>query len=177
MTSWLLKEAKFGRLPLLETTISSLSSTRCAPFSGKISGVTGQFKWRDWNLSPDVIDSFTRRYWTISPDFTGQFHLALLDRITWRYWTVSPCVTETYHMTLLRVQDSNRAVQYATTNSLNCDCFLKWSQSTWQIFQWHKKISWSRFMDLSLPYLFALGSFATFHWIYRYPVFFAPFRP
>ena len=34
-----------------------------------------------------------------------------------------------------------------------------------------------RFMDLSLPYLFALGSFATFHWIIRYPVFFAPFRP
>ena len=31
-TSWLLKEAKFGRLPLLETTISSLSSARCAPF-------------------------------------------------------------------------------------------------------------------------------------------------
>ena len=42
-TSWLLKEAKFGRLPLLETTISSLSSARCAPFWGKISGVTGQF--------------------------------------------------------------------------------------------------------------------------------------
>ena len=44
-TSWLLKEAKFffGRLPLLETTISSLSSARCAPFWWKISGVTGQF--------------------------------------------------------------------------------------------------------------------------------------
>ena len=42
-TSWLLKEAKFDRLPLLETTISSLSSARCAPFWGKISGVTGQF--------------------------------------------------------------------------------------------------------------------------------------
>ena len=35
----------------------------------------------------------------------------------------------------------------------------------------------SQFMDLSLPYLFTLGSFATFHWIIRYPVFFAPFRP
>ena len=42
-TSRLLKEAKFGRLPLLEATLSSLSSARCAPFWGKISGITGQF--------------------------------------------------------------------------------------------------------------------------------------
>ena len=55
----------------------------------------------------------------------------LLDGFTCHYWTyltVSPCVTETYHLTL---QDSNRAVQYATTNCLICD----WSQSTWQISQ------------------------------------------
>ena len=38
-----LKKPKFGRSPLLETTISSLLSARCAPFWGKISGVTGQF--------------------------------------------------------------------------------------------------------------------------------------
>ena len=42
-TSWLLKKAKFCRLPLLEITISSLSSARYAPFWGNISGVTGQF--------------------------------------------------------------------------------------------------------------------------------------
>ena len=111
------------------------------------------FTWRYWTVSPDVLDSFDWRYWTASPGVIGQFHLALLDRITWRYWTVSlviteptgqfhPCVTETYHLTL---QGSNRAVQYATTNSLICDCFLKWSQSTWQIFKWHRKISWSIF--------------------------------
>ena len=34
-----------------------------------------------------------------------------------------------------------------------------------------------RFMDLSLLDLFVLRPFATFHWIIRYPVFFAPFRP
>ena len=147
-TSWLLKKpSKYGRLPLLET-ISSLSSARCAPFWGKVSGVTGKLHGCDWNLSPDVTDSFTWRYWTVSPDVTGPYHLRLLNRITWCYWTVwpgvtgpyhltllgsftchywtyrtvSPCVTETYHLTL---QDSNRAVQYATTNSLICDCFLK----------------------------------------------------
>ena len=115
--------------------------------------VTGQFHlvlldritWRYWTVSPGVIephhlvlvDSFTWRYWTIPPDVTGQFTCYY-----WTYWTVSPCVTETYHLAL---QDSNRAVQYATTNSLICDCFLKRSLSTWQISQWHSKISWSIF--------------------------------
>ena len=33
--------------------------------------------------------------------------------------------------------------------------------------------NWPR--QFRMPYLFALGSFATFHWIIRYPVFFAPF--
>ena len=100
ITSWLLKEAKFGRLPLLETTVSSLSSARCAPFWGKISGGTGQFEWRDWNLSPDVIDSFTWRYWTVSPDVTWPYHLTLLDSFTWRYWTASPDVTGQFHLAL-----------------------------------------------------------------------------
>ena len=112
--------------------------------------------WRYWTVSPDVTGQFhlmhlallnciTWCYWTISPGITEPFHLTLLDSFTchyWTYWTVSPCVTETYHLTL---QDSNQAVQYATTNSLICDCFLKWSQSTWQISQWQKKISWSIF--------------------------------
>ena len=89
--------------------------------------------WRYWTVSPGVtgpyhltlLDSFTWRYWTASPDVTGQFHLTLLDRITWRYWTVSLVITEltgkfhlateTYHLIL---QESNWAVQYATTNSL-----------------------------------------------------------
>ena len=175
-TSWLLKEAKFGRLPRLETTISSLSSARCAPFWGKISwsywtvlmAWLELITWRHWQFYMTLLDSFTWCYWTVSPDVTGQFHLALLNCITWcywtvspgvtgpyhltlldsftchywTYWTVSPCVAETYHLTL---QDSNRAVQYATTNSLICDCFLKWSLSTWQISQWHSKISWSTF--------------------------------
>ena len=111
-----------------------------------------------------LLDSFTWRYWTVSPDVTRQFHLALLNRITWCYWTVSPGVTGPYHLTLLggftchywtywtvspcvietdhlTLQDSNRAVQYALTNSLICD----WLQSTWQISQWHRKISWSIF--------------------------------
>ena len=109
-----------------------------------------------------LLDSFTWRYWTVSPDVTGQFHLALLNCITWCYWTASPGVTGPYHLTWrfhlsllnlldsftmrywnlsLTLHDSNRAVQYATTNSLICD----WSQSTWQISQWHRKISWSIF--------------------------------
>ena len=126
------------------------------------------FTWRYWTVSPDVtgqfhlalLDRITWRtgqfhlallncitwcYWTVSPGVTRPYHMTLLDSFTchyWTYWTVSPCVTETYHLTL---QDSNRAVQYATTNSLICDCFLKWSQSTWQISQWHRKISWSIF--------------------------------
>ena len=122
-TSWLLKEAKFGRSPLIETTIPSLSSARCAPFWEKVSGVTGQlngmsetspdvtysFTWHYWTVSPGVngpyhltlLDSFTWRYWTASPDVTRQFHLALLDRITWRYWTVSLVITEPHHLMLL----------------------------------------------------------------------------
>ena len=111
-----------------------------------------------------LLDSFTWRYWIVSPDVTGQFYLALLNRITWCYWTVSPGVTGPvtwrywavslvmtepigqFHLALLKpiyltLQDSNRAVQYATTNSLICD----WSQSTWQISQWRRKISWSIF--------------------------------
>ena len=106
--------------------------------------------WRYWTVSPGInephhlmlLDSFTWHYWTVSPGITGPHHLTLLDSFTchyWSYWTVSPCVTETYHLTL---QDSNWAVQYAMTNSLICDCFFKWSLSTWQISQWHSKISW-----------------------------------
>ena len=133
-TSWLLKEAKFGRLPLLETTLSSLSSIRCAPFWGKISGVTEQFSWCDWNpltVSPGVTEPYhlallnriTWRYWTVSPGVTGQFHLALLDSFTWltepqhlmlldsftwarRYWTVSPDVTGQFRLSLLNLLDS-----------------------------------------------------------------------
>ena len=69
---------------------------------------------------------------SVSPGVTEPDHLTLLDSFTWRYWTVSPDVTGQFHLALLksshdvvRVQDSNRAVQYATTNPLNCDCFLK----------------------------------------------------
>ena len=115
--------------------------------------VTDSFTWRYWIVSPGVtgpyhlalLGSFTWRYWTVSPDVTGQFHLALLDRITWRYWTVSLVITEPtgqFHLALLKpitwclIQDCNRTVQYATTKSLICDCFLKWSPSTWQISQW-----------------------------------------
>ena len=97
----------------------------------------GSFTWRYWTVSPDVTGQFrlallnriTWCYWTVSPGVTGLYHLTLLDGFTCHYWTyltVSPCVTETYNLML---QDSNRAVQYATTNSLICD----WSQSTWQI--------------------------------------------
>ena len=111
--------------------------------------------WRYWTVLPGVtgpyhltlLDSFTWPYWTASPDVTGQFHLALLDRITWRYWAVSLVMTEPigqFPLAILKpiyltLQDSNRAVQYATANSLICD----WSQSTWKISQWHRKISWS----------------------------------
>ena len=86
--------------------------------------------WRYWTVSPGVaephhlilLDSFTWRYWIVSADVTGQFHLSLLNLPdSFTQWA-----TETYHLTL---QDSNRAVQYATTNSLICDCFLKWSLS------------------------------------------------
>ena len=76
----------------------------------------------------ELLDSFngvTETYHLTSLAVTEPYYLTLLDSFTWRYWTVSPCVTETYHMTLLRVQHSIRAVQYATTNSLNCDRFLK----------------------------------------------------
>ena len=106
-----------------------------------------RISWHYWTVLPGVtgpyhltlLDSFTWRYWTVSPDVTGQFHLALLDRITWRYWAVSLVMTEPigqFRLALLKpiyltLQDSNRAVQYATTNSLICD----WSQSTWQISQ------------------------------------------
>ena len=104
-------------------------------------GVTETYHLTSLTVSPGVTEpyhltllaSFVWRYWTVSPDVIGQFHLALLNRITCRFWTVSFIITEptgqfhlafneTYHLTL---QDSNRTVQYATTNSLMCDCFLK----------------------------------------------------
>ena len=90
-----------------DNSFESFTSQMYTILRRKVSGVTGQFKWRDWNLSPDVTDSFTWRYWTVSPDVTGQFHLALLDRITWRYWkvstgvTASPDVTGQFHLALL----------------------------------------------------------------------------
>ena len=97
--------------------------------------------WRYWTVSLALLNNIAWCYWTLSPDVTGQFHLSLLNLLG-SFWTVSPCVTETYHQTL---QDSDWAVHYAMTNSLICDCFLKWSKSTWQISQWHRKISWSIF--------------------------------
>ena len=94
-TSWLLKEAKFGRLPLLETTISSQpdvhhSEERYLELLGSFNGVTETYHLTSLTVSPGVtepyhltlLDSFTWRYWTVSPDVTGQFHLALLIPIT-----------------------------------------------------------------------------------------------
>ena len=102
-TIWLLKEAKFGLLPLLETTISSLSSARCAPFWGKISGVTGPvlmawlklITWRHWQFHQALLNHITWLYWTVSPGVTGSYHLTLLDSFTLRYWNLSHDVTRT----------------------------------------------------------------------------------
>ena len=109
-----------------------------------------------WQFHLLLLNRITWRYWTVSPGVTGQFHLALLDRhltlldsFTWL--TVLLVVTERtgqFHLVLLKPftwHHRTRAVQCAATNSLICDCFLKWSQSTWQISQWHRKISCSIF--------------------------------
>ena len=115
--------------------------------------VTGQFHlvlldrvtWRYWTVSPGVtephhlmlLDSFTWRNWTVSPDVTGQFHLSLLDLLdsfTLRYWNLSPDVTG---------QQSSCSI--CNDQLFNLRLFLKMIAITWQISQWHSKISWSIF--------------------------------
>ena len=88
LTSWLLKEAKFVRLPLLETTTSSLSSARCAPYLEPLdsfNGVTETYHLSSLTVSPGVTEPYHPSYWTISPGFNGPYHLTLLDSFTWRY--------------------------------------------------------------------------------------------
>ena len=113
-------------------------------------GLTETYHLTSLTVSPGVtepnpltlMDSFTWRYWTVTPDVTGQFHMGLLNRITWCNWTVPPGVTGSCHLTLLDsftchsepvgqfhlallkpfTWPCSRAVQYATPNSLICDC-------------------------------------------------------
>ena len=143
------------------------SEERYLELLDSFNGVTETYHLTSLTVSLDVtgqfhlvlLDRITWRYWTVSPGVTEPHHLMLLNSFTWRYWTVSHDVTGQFHLSLLNLQDSctlcywnyhltlqysNRAVQYATINSL-CDCFLKWLLSTWQISQWHSKISWSIF--------------------------------
>ena len=100
-TSWLLKEAKFGRLPLLETTISSLSSARCAPFWERyldlldsFNDVTETYHLTSWQFHQALLNHITWLYWTVSPGVTGPYHLTLLDSFTLRYWNLSHDVTQ-----------------------------------------------------------------------------------
>ena len=73
-TCWLLKEAKFGRLPLLETTISRLSSPDVHHSEERYMELLDSFN--------GVTETYHLTSLTVSLEFTGQFHLVLLDRIT-----------------------------------------------------------------------------------------------
>ena len=85
-TSWLLKEAKFGCLPLLrDNNFQSFVSQMCTILRKDI--------WSYWTVLMTWLKLITWRHW--------QFHQALLNHITWLYWTVSPGVTGPYHLTLL----------------------------------------------------------------------------
>ena len=72
--SFILKEAKFGRLPLLKTTISSLSSPAVHHSEEKYLELLDSFN--------GVTETYHLTLLTVSLDVTGQFHLVLLDRIT-----------------------------------------------------------------------------------------------
>ena len=130
-----------------------------------VNGVTETYYLRSLTVSLDIIGQFhlvlldriTWRYWTVSPGVTEPHHLMLLHSFTWRYWTVSPDVTGQFHLSLLNLLDSftlcywnlspdRTAIElFNMQRPLICDCFLKWSLSTWQISQWHSKISCSIF--------------------------------